>query len=92
MSDIRTEVITLMEETGAAHHKAFEAVNGADDEWPMWYARFAHHRLNELMPGKVTESGLVYALYKADKAFKVQKPDTTWQVYYADLILSEFTA
>lgn len=92
MSDYRTDVIELMEAAGAAHHAAFAHVNGEDDEWPMWYARFARDKLNTILPGNITESQLVYALVKADKAFKVQQPETTWQVYYADLILSEFTA
>lgn len=91
MTDIRTKVIDLMNETGAAHHRAFEAVDGADREWPIWYADFVYPRLKDVLPADFTRSALIYALFKADKAYKVEKPSAPWPEYYADLLLTEFT-
>jgi hypothetical protein len=30
------ELANLLNETAEAHHKAFTATDGVDDEWPIW--------------------------------------------------------
>jgi hypothetical protein len=34
------ELADLLNETAEAHHKAFAATDGVDDEWPIWYADY----------------------------------------------------
>lgn len=40
-----SSVAALLREAGRAHHEAFAAVNGADPEWPAWYAEYLAVRL-----------------------------------------------
>ena len=37
----------LFKKTGAAHHEAFAATDGADPDWAIWYADYFHNRLGE---------------------------------------------
>ena len=40
-TDQRRSLIDLFRETGPAHHRAYFAANGADPEWPLWYAEYS---------------------------------------------------
>lgn len=92
MAGLREQITALFVEAADAHHRAFDAVNGDDPEWPMWYARYSLKRLNELLPVRLTESTLVWLLVQADRAFRSQRPDVRWQEFYADAILAEVSA
>ena len=37
-TDQRRCLIDLFAEAGPAHHRAYFAVDGADPDWPLWYA------------------------------------------------------
>ena len=34
-------IAKLLRETGHAHHEAFAATDGADPDWPIWYAEYS---------------------------------------------------
>ena len=39
-SDLTHSLENLFRETGQAHHQAFLSTNGADPDWPIWYAGY----------------------------------------------------
>ena len=54
-TDQRRRLIDLFRETGPAHHRAYSAANGADPEWPLWYADFFIDRYGA-MAGQMPEA------------------------------------
>ena len=39
-TELRTNLVELLRETGHAHHAAFAATDGADPDWSIWYAEY----------------------------------------------------
>ena len=90
--DLRAQLIELFTETHAAHALAYRATEGADDEWPLWYAENMHTRLNGLIGAVCTRSELVYLLVMVEKERAVQSPGAPWAAYYADFFLQRYGA
>lgn len=78
------QVAELLRETGRAHHEAFADVDGADPEWPLWYAERLAPELSALLGTEVTRSELVHALMLAEEAHGSGRG---WAEPYAQLIL-----
>ncbi|NNC76195.1 MAG: hypothetical protein HKN93_11890 [Acidimicrobiia bacterium] len=76
----------LLIATGKAHHEAFLSTDGADPEWPLWYADFLLGRITEHFEGSPTKSELVYLLVAADRAHA--SSDEPWPGFYADFLRS----
>ena len=84
------ELAALFESIGKAHHKAFEATDGADPEWPSWYAEHLKSRLSELLGASFTKSELVYLIVSAEKEQALRAPGAHWPRYYAKLFLERY--
>lgn len=84
------QVIELLEETKGAHHAAFAEVDGADAEWPAWYAEHMHERLSELLGAGFTRSELVYLLVAAEGERQVDAPGAPWAAYYARFFVERY--
>jgi hypothetical protein len=52
----------LFRETGEAHHQAHIETNGADPEWPLWYAEYLRERLAPLSDTSFTKSEIAHLL------------------------------
>jgi glutaredoxin len=89
-SALRTKVVALMIDTGHAHHKAFEDVNGDDPEWPIWYAGYLRDALSNAMNVEFTQSQLIYCLMNANFELTARAPDANWAEFYADEILERY--
>ncbi len=72
----------LFREAGAAHHQAFLETDGADPEWPMWYASYLFPRIRHLF-AEVTESEIVYHMVHWDRIHKAEAPERPWPEFYA---------
>ncbi len=81
--DLLKSLERLFVETGPAHHQAFIDSDGADPEWPLWYAEFLHPKLTDLLSASFTKSELVYLLVTADREQAMFAPGTSWSTYYA---------
>jgi hypothetical protein len=91
MSDERKEELAqLFREAGHAHHEAFIDVDGADPDWPMWYAEFLHSRLAAPLGDRFTKSELVCLLIELDHEIRRQPPGADWATYYANALLERF--
>ncbi len=83
MSDV-ANIETLLREAGQAHHEAFLDADGADPEWPIWYAEYLHPRLAPVMGAPVSRSRLVQVLLTLEDARARLAPGAEWPRYYAE--------
>lgn len=77
------DLAELLREAGRVHHQAFADVDGADPDWPLWYASYLLERLRLRFGLDLTRSDLVTALVLAAEDHARQTPDTEWAVHYA---------
>lgn len=81
---LRDGVAELLVETGRAHHEAFAATDGADPDWPIWYAEFARDAFADRFGLEFTRSQLIHCLMKADMEHQARAPDSAWPEFYAN--------
>ena len=84
------ELVKLFGAAGAAHHEAFADTDGGDPEWPLWYAKHLHEKLNPRFCPHVTRSRLVHLLVEAEDERLAAAPDSDWVDYYARHFLEHF--
>jgi hypothetical protein len=84
------ELEALLIETGKAHHRAFIEVDGADVDWPLWYAEYLRDRLAELLDARFSKSELVYLIISLDREVQRVAPGANWQSYYARAMLERY--
>jgi len=80
----------LFAETASAHHEAFAATDGNDDEWPIWYADYLQEPISEILDTQFLKSKLIYCLMDADFEYTAREIDTQWQKYYSDHFIEHF--
>ncbi len=90
MTDLLQDLIKLFEQTGKAHHKAFIETDGADDEWPLWYADYLKDKLSKKLGASFTKSELVYMLIVADRERASEAPGAPWPRYYANFFIDRY--
>jgi len=86
-TDYRDDIARFLTQTGQAHHKAFEETDGADPDWPIWYAEYMRDTFAERFGMEFTRSQLIYCLMKADIEHQARAPDSDWPKFYADEIV-----
>jgi glutaredoxin len=86
----KQEITNLLVATGKDHHTAFEATDGEDPEWPIWYAEYLQRPLGKLLKTDFTRSRLVYCLMNADYERTARDEDADWAPFYADHFLDRF--
>jgi glutaredoxin len=91
-TELRDGIGKLLLETGHAHHKAFEVTNGADPDWPIWYAEYAKDTFEEQFGMSFTRSQLIYCLMTADFEHEARAPDSEWPGFYANEIVERFAS
>lgn len=79
-----------MLEAGEAHHKAYSATDGADEDWPIWYAEYLRDRLAELLGARFSKSELVYLLIALDREVQRLAPGANWRAYYARALVERY--
>ena len=90
MSDQNVQQIisNLFQEAGQAHHRAFLETDGADPDWPLWYAGYLQEKLGGLLNAAFTQSELTYLLVKLDKEIQAVAPGhQNWPAYYANRLI-----
>ncbi len=91
-TELRDSIGKLLLNTGHAHHKAFEATNGADPDWPIWYAEYSKDTFAEQFGMNFTKSQLIYCLMNADFEHEARAPDSKWPDFYANEIVERYAA
>ena len=90
LENTRQAVSDLLVATGKAHHLAFEATDGEDPEWPIWYAGHLQQPLGKLLGTEFTRSRLVYCLMDAEYERAVLAEEAEWAPYYAKHLAERF--
>ena len=92
MSDeLRKQIADLLRETGHAHHQAFIETDGADPDWPIWYAGYLKEKLGELLNAEFTQTELTYLFVSADKEQNQRAPGhKDWPSYYAKFLIERY--
>ena len=91
MDVIEQELVQIFEETAEAHHKAFQATDGEDPEWPAWYAEHMHEKLKEVLEASFTRSELIYLLVGAENDRAAVAPGSSWGPFYAAFFADRYS-
>jgi NAD(P)H-hydrate epimerase len=86
----RQQVADLLKEAGSAHHRAYAETDGADADWPIWYAEYLQQRLGDLLNAQFSKSELVYVLISLDREVQRVAPGADWRAYYARVLLERY--
>jgi len=87
MLDLARQLEGLFHEVGEAHHQAYIETDGADPEWPLWYADYLREGLGGLLDASFTKSELV--LVANEQPLKA--PGANWVRYYAEFFIRLYT-
>jgi hypothetical protein len=92
MASTLEQVSSLLLETGETHHRVYRIVQGADDDWASWYARWLIElsELPALLGTRPVPSELIYLLVSLDKQYTAEDPGEPWERYYARQIIDHF--
>ena len=85
-TELRGKLEGLFREVGEAHHQAYIETDGADPEWPLWYADYLRERLGELLDASFTKSELVHLLVLVANEQPLKAPGANWAGYYAKVL------
>lgn len=89
-TELRERLVELFRETGHAHHEAFASTDGADPDWPIWYAEHLQTSLEAALRVSFTRSQLIYCLMNADFEHAARAPETDWLGFYAGHFIERF--
>ena len=89
-TDLALQLEDLFREVGEAHHRAFIETDGADPEWPLWYADYLRERLSDLLDANFTRSELVYMLLLVANEQPLRAPGANWARYYARFFIARY--
>ena len=87
MTDTVHQLEELFHEVGGAHHQAYIETDGADPEWPLWYADYLRERLGDLLDARFTKSELVHLLVLVAAEQLLRAPGANWARYYAKFFI-----
>ena len=90
-TDLIRQLEDLFHEVGEAHHQAYIETDGADPEWPLWYADFLRERLGGLLGANFTRSELVHLLVLVAAEQPLRAPGANWARYYARFFIRLYT-
>lgn len=80
----------LLQETGHEHHQAFIDTDGADPDWPIWYANYLVDRLGNLLDATFTRTQIVVLLVELDRQQQATAPGTNWMRFYAKVLVNRY--
>ncbi len=91
MDTLHTQLTELFKQAGAAHHEAFADVNGADPDWPGWYAEHVLAGLNHLLQHWFTAPQLAQELAQLADRHQREAANQPWPEFYAAHFLHHYT-
>jgi hypothetical protein len=91
MQVVADQLIDLFQQTAEDHHVTYQATDGEDPEWPLWYAEhLIELGIEELLSAKLLKSELVYLLVRADRERGVKAPGSDWKRFYAAFLARRY--
>ncbi len=89
---MRDGIADLLRQTGQAHHEAFLATDGADPDWPIWYADYLREPLRDKLGIDLHRSQLIYCLMNASFEHEARGDGRDWAEFYADEFVEHFAS
>jgi glutaredoxin len=89
-TELRDSIGKLLLDTGRAHHKAFEVSDGADPDWPIWYAEYSKDTFADQFGMSFTKSELIYCLMNASFEHDARAPESEWPKFYANELVERY--
>ena len=80
------ELTALLIETGHRHHQAYEETDGADPEWPLFYAGYLQAKLWDRLGKPFSRSELVWLLVQGDREARASEDPSQWPAIYGRLL------
>jgi hypothetical protein len=85
------QLADLFHQTAEDHHLAFQATDGVDPDWSIWYAdHLLTQEMEKRLDAKLLKSDLIYLLVLVDKEQQREAPGSRWERYYADFFLRRY--
>jgi NAD(P)H-hydrate epimerase len=88
---LRDKLTDLFKQAATAHHEAYASTDGADPDWPIWYAEYLHEPLGVLLNARFTRSELVYVIVGLDKELQQTAPGADWATFWARSLLDRYS-
>lgn len=89
--ELQQKLAALFRETGQAHHAAFIETDGADPDWPIWYAHQLQPELSRLLDATLTQNELAALLVSLDRQYRESASGTDWADYYAHALIDRYS-
>lgn len=87
----KIQLADLFHQTGEDHHVAFKETDGADPDWPIWYAgHLLEHGLEGMLGARLLKSDLIYLLVLAARQQQFEAPGAAWERWYADFFIRRY--
>ena len=84
-------IAALLHQTGEDHLVTHKETNGADPDWPIWYAdHLLENGFDTLLDARLVKSDLIYLLVLVDKQQVSEAPGAHWEKYYADFFVTRY--
>ncbi len=85
-------VAELLREVADLHHRVYRTTDGADPDWPSWYAQWLVDlsELPDLLARRPVRSQLVHLLVDLDQEVTSGAIAEPWEQYYARRITEQF--
>lgn len=90
MEDKIRRLADLLGKTKQAHLEAYIETNGADPEWPTWYADYLVDKLPEHLGVALTRSDIADQMVHLSQKQPQDAPDADWARYYAQSLLQQY--
>ena len=88
--DLAGRLEDLFRETGEAHHQAYIETDGADPEWPLWYAGYLQGEARPAPGGQLHQERARLPPDLGCERAAPQRPGADWARYYADFFLQRY--
>ena len=89
MDERIADLAQLFRHAAVAHHEAYSATDGADPDWPLWYADYLYDKLPDHLHKTIGKEELVDELTRLDEAVKSGNGGDDWAIYYAEQFLKQ---
>ncbi len=89
-SELIDDIARLLERTSHAHHEAFIQVDGADDDWAVWYAQYLQQPLSHRLGRQLSRTDITRALVTYDEEQQTRDPGSDWKGIYAAKFVEQY--
>lgn len=78
----------LLRKTSEAHAQEFAEAEGADSDWPRWFAARLEDSLTEILGRELDPGRIALLLAEAEEEHLITSPGRDWTVYYAEFLIA----